>query len=104
VQSQLLTALEVIADDPRYLPSYANIDQVVISQDGSQAQVIGKVIVDDNKTTASQIKLLVVGYDRDGSIVGLRNWESSGEIQFDLTVFSLSGAIDHVTALTEARP
>jgi LysM repeat protein len=103
-QSRLLSALEVVEDDPRYLKSQADIDQVVISQDGSQAEVSGEVNLGNNNSLPSQVWALAVAYDANGNIIGSRKWESAGETQFAITVYSLAGAIDHVMVLTEARP
>jgi hypothetical protein len=104
VQSRLLSALEVIEDDPRYLQSRAEIDQVVINQDGSQAEVSGEVNLGDDNSVPSQVWALAVAYDANGNIIGSRKWESTGETKFSIIVYSLSGTIDHVEVLTEARP
>jgi hypothetical protein len=47
---------------------------------------------------------LAVAYDSDGNIVGARKWKSAGEKEFEFTVFSVAGAIDHIEMLSEARP
>jgi LysM repeat protein len=103
-QSRLLSALDVVEDDPRYLKSQADIDQVVISQDGGQAKVSGEVNLGEYNSMPSQLWALAVAYDANGNIIGSRKWESAGEKKFAITVYSLAGVIDHVVVLTEARP
>lgn len=103
-QSQLLSALEVVEDDLRYLKSQAEIAQVAISEDGSQAELKGEVNLGDYNSVPSQVWALAVAYDVNGDIVGSRKWESTGETNFVITVYSLAGEIDHVKVLTEARP
>jgi hypothetical protein len=57
-----------------------------------------------NSPTLSQLWVLAVAYDANGNIVGARKWKSAGEKEFEFTVFSVAGAIDHVEMLNEARP
>ncbi len=103
-QVELLSALTVAADDPRYIDSQVQLDQVEITADGSGAAVRGQVLLPENAPALSQLWLLAVAYDAEGNIVGERKWKSAGETEFDFTVYSLSGAIDHVEVLSEARP
>lgn len=103
-QSQILSGLAVASDDPRYLDLDANVQRVEISTDGKQAVVSGEVVLPNDIPQPSQLWALIVAYDSIGNIVGSRRWESSGEAQFKLPVYSIAGRIDHVEVLTEARP
>jgi LysM repeat protein len=104
VQSELLSGLAVAAGDTRYIDLKAKVGKVEISHDGSQVDVIGDVILTDDTPALSQLWVLAVAYDAEGDIVGARKWKSGGETQFEITVFSLGGMIDHVEVLLEARP
>jgi hypothetical protein len=99
-----LTALAVAADDIRYLDLPVQADQVVISEDGGQATVIGEVSIPEGMPAPSQLWVLAVAYDATGEVVGARKWESRGETSFEITVFSLGGSIARVEVLIEARP
>lgn len=48
--------------------------------------------------------VLGVAYDADGKVVGVRRWESEGELAFDFWIYSLGPAISDVRVLVEARP
>ncbi|PWB53270.1 MAG: hypothetical protein C3F13_09885 [Anaerolineales bacterium] len=102
-RSELLSALIVNGADERYLDPQVNIDQVVIDPDGSEATLSGNVLLPEG-STLSQLWLLAVAFDADGNILGMRKWKSAGETEFDFTVYSLAGAIDHIEVLAEARP
>ena len=88
----------------RYIDSQVELDAVEITPDGSGAAVRGQVLLPENAPPISQLWLLAVAYDAEGNIVGERKWKSAGETEFDFTVYSLAGAIDHVEVLSEARP
>ncbi len=104
VQSELMSGLAVAADDARYIDLQTKVGMVEISPDGSQADVTGDVIVTDDTPALSQLWVLAVAYDAEGDVIGARKWKSGGETQFEITVYSLGGMIDHVEVLVEARP
>lgn len=101
---ELLSGIVVAADDTRYLDLDAKVDQVDISTDGRQAMVRGEILLPDGVSVPAQLWAMIIAYDVNGNIIGGRKWESRGETQFELPVFSLAGTIDHVEVLTEARP
>jgi LysM repeat protein len=103
-QGELVSGLEIADDDPRYVDMQVEISQVEISASGKQARVSGEVVMEVATTEPSQIWVLAVAYDTAGSVIGARKWESSGDKQFIINVFSLGGSIDHVNVLVEARP
>jgi LysM repeat protein len=104
VKSEVLSGLAVAVDDTRYIDLQAEIGKLEISKDGSLAVVSGDVVAAEDTPSFSQLWILAVAYDAKGNIIGARKWKSGGETQFEITVFSLGGKIDHVEALVEARP
>src|SRR4030042_1841468 len=91
---ELLSGIVVAADDPRYLNLAAKVDQVEISTDGRQAMASGEVLLPDGVPVPAQIWIMIIAYDLNGTLIGGRKWESSGETQFTLPIFSLAGLID----------
>ena len=102
--AELLSGFAVATEDTRYLDLEVNVEKVEISADGKQAVVSGEVILPDDKTVPSLLWALAVAYDSNGNIIGARKWESTGEAQFGLTIYSVAGMIDRIEVLTEARP
>jgi hypothetical protein len=103
-QGEVLSALTVAANDPRYIDLNVKVDTVDINTEGGGATVKGTVVMPDNSPALSQLWVLAVAYDANGNIVGSRKWKSAGEKEFEFAVFSVAGAIDHVEMLCEARP
>jgi hypothetical protein len=103
-RSEVISALEVAADDTRYLNLEVETGKVEINPDGEQAVVSGEVILPEDVPIPSQVWVLAVAYDGSGDIVGARKWKSAGETHFVITVYSLEGMINHVEVLTEVRP
>jgi len=103
-QSQLLSGLLVASGDARYLDLQPDFSPITISPDGRQAMVSGNFVLPEGTQTLSELWVLAVAYDSNGAIIGARTWKSTGETQFEITVYSLAGTIDHVDVLTEARP
>jgi len=104
VQAEQLSGIAVSTDDQRYLVLEVNITKSVISPDGRRTEVSGEVILPEDNSTPSQLRVLVVAYDSIGNVIGARKWESTGDTKFDLSVYSMAGAIDYVDVLTEGRP
>jgi LysM repeat protein len=103
-QGEILSGLAVPDGDTRYLDLEASVQSVDISSDGIQAMVTCEVVLPNGMPQPAQLWVLLVAYDSNGNIVGARRWESMGETQFELPVYSIAGQIDRVEALTEARP
>ncbi len=128
-QSEPLTALGVAADDPRYLEASAEVQTVEIDPAGLKGKVQGELMLPFTGLPASQIWLAAVGYDVDGSVVGVRKWEArlspmeedllstdpltltiasspapATSLPFEITVYSLGPPIVRVEVLVEARP
>ena len=100
---KVLSGFIVDAMDTRYLDLDTNVEEVVISADGRQVEARGEVIIPDGGPKPSQLWVMILAYDTSGKIIGARKWELSGGTEFNLTVYSLGGIIDHVEVLTEAR-
>jgi LysM repeat protein len=103
-QGKVLSGFILDAEDTRYLDLNTNVEQVATSPDGSQATVRGEVILPVDTPMPSQLWAMILAYDMGGKIIGSRKWESSGETEFNLTVYSLGGIIDHIEVLTESKP
>ncbi len=110
VSGELVTALPVAEDSQRYLQVDVKQPRVDISADGLSAQVGGRVALAGAGRPAASVWLLAVAYDAAGNMVGVRRWENPAglapgdEVEYDLQVYSLAGAIKRVETLLEARP
>ena len=109
-QVQVLSAIRLMADDPRYLPAALQNTQVQVDWSGLSAQARGQVWLPEDSKPAASVWVAAAAYDRDGSVVGVRRWESSGglaageTLPFALSVGSVGGAIQRVDFAVEARP
>ncbi|MGZ6347329.1 MAG: LysM peptidoglycan-binding domain-containing protein [Anaerolineales bacterium] len=109
IQVQVLTATRLLPGDVRYLP--VNVENTLVTLDsfGRTAQVTGQVLF-SGSGTAKTTWVLGIAFDADGTVVGLRRWESklvlsaNSPISFDFLVSSVGPAIDRVDFLVEARP
>jgi LysM repeat protein len=109
--SSLLSAIPVSADDQRYLMADVEIDNILISTDGRQANVSGSVVLEPDQPNAGTVWVSAFAYDSQNNIVGIRKWVSTdilselGErINFNMDVYSLGFPINYVEVLTEVRP
>lgn len=103
VQSQLVTASIIKDGDMRYLDAQVSNKQIVLSPDNKSAIVSGKVNLTDESLEPSQLWVLGIAYDLSGNIIGMHKWESSGDLDFEFTIYSLSSLIDRVELIVEAR-
>ena len=109
IRVDILTAIPLLPGDARYLP--VNLEDTLVKVDvaGRTAQCSGKVILTGSGAIKS-LWVLATAYDGAGNVVGVRRWESpmglAGEssVSFDLEVYSVGPAIDHVDFLAEAIP
>jgi hypothetical protein len=82
---------------------------VTISEDGARAEISGTAVIPEESTGARYLWINATAFDRDGKVVATRRWEgdsafSAGEqAAFELTLYSLGGAIDRVEILAEAQ-
>jgi LysM repeat protein len=109
-QAQLLSALGVAADDPRYLKAEVQLSQQTIDPGGSQARLQGQVKLPAGSQPANTVWVLAVAYGESGEVVGFRKWEAptklapGASLPFDITVYSLGPPIQKLDVLVETRP
>jgi hypothetical protein len=109
LQVQVLTAVSLGPDDPRYLPARIDNTSMQINQEGYLAQVSGQVSLSADSKAATQVWVAAVAYDEDGRVVGVRRWEGGGmqagtSIPFNFAVSSVGAEINAVEFAVEARP
>jgi hypothetical protein len=109
VSAEVDFLLPVMPDDKRYL-DVELIDQVVaVSDDGGRADISGTAVIPEDGTDARYLWINATAFDLDGHVVATRRWGderalSAGEqAVFNLTLYSLGGAIDRVEILAEAQ-
>ena len=108
-QVQILTAIRLSPNDPRYLPAAVNNTLVQIDADGHFASITGEVRLPAESNAATQTWVAAVAYDESGRVVGVRRWEGGGiqpggSLSFEMTVASLGGVLTRVEFAVEARP
>lgn len=110
--SSLLTAL-TSADNGRYLDTQLENEKVMISADGLSATVSVDIRLKPDDAKAHRLWVVAVAYDEQGQVVGMRRWENSsgqvlqnGAVPLPVTVdlYSVSGSINKVSLMAEARP
>ena len=108
-QVQILTAIKLLPNDPRYLPAVVNNTLVQVNAEGHSAQVNGQVLLHGDKA-ATQVWVTGTAYDEAGRVVGVRRWDAQagisagGSIPFEFMLSSLGGRIARVEFAVEARP
>jgi len=109
-QVELLEAVRLSSNDPRYLKAGLQNLFVSIAWDGLSANVMGQVLLLMNQRPANSIWLVAFAYDKTGHIIAYRRWEWNGSLQpgtsqaFNTTIFSIGPSIDHIEVLVEVRP
>lgn len=111
VDAEILTALPIPEDTPRYLEAQVEDLHQTIAPDGLGVTLEGHVLLAPGITQpAQQVWVLGVAYDATGQVVGVRRWESTvplapGErLSFRLLVYSAGPPIARAEAWVEARP
>jgi len=107
-QVQILTAVRLSPNDPRYLPATVNNTLVQIDGDGHFASITGEIRLPADSKTATQTWVAAVAYDENGRVVGVKRWEGEeiqpgGSLSFEMTVASLGGVLTRVEFAVEAR-
>jgi len=106
-QVQILTAVQLQVDDPRYLPAAIMDTDIQIAE--HSARVSGQISLPADANAAARVWVAAVAYDEYGRVAGVRRWEGGGiqpggNLPFDLTVAGLGSAIKTVELFVEARP
>jgi LysM repeat protein len=108
-QVQVLTAIRLLPNDERYVPSTITNTLVQVNEDGHHANVSGLVLSQSQDRAASQVWVAATAYDDAGRVVGVRRWEwesgiaAGGSIPFEFMISSLGGKIARVEFAVEAR-
>jgi LysM repeat protein len=104
IQAELLTAVEIAADDLRYLDwQLADLSVVIRGDTTREARITGTIEQPVGSSMPSQIWVAAVAYDLENRAVGMRKIDISGNLTFEMTVYSLGGPIERVEILTELR-
>jgi LysM repeat protein len=110
-QAQILTAIQIQPNDPRYLPVTLQKTSVQMDASGLTAHVSGQVVLAASSSGAAKlIWVAATAYDASGGVVGVRRWESTtslsagGSLPFSFMVSSMAGTILRVEFAVEARP
>lgn len=102
--AQLFTAYWLPENEAHYIEIEAlDFDWDPIDDAKLGAYVQGQIDLKGNIQPQS-VWVLGVAYDASGNVVGVRRWESEGELVFDFWVYSLGPQISDVRVLVEARP
>jgi len=109
-QVQVLTAIQLLPNDERYIPATINNTLVQVNADGHSAQVSGMVLSQSQTSVANQVWVAGTAYDESGRVIGVRRWESNGglsaggNLSFEFLISSIGGKIARVEFAVEARP
>ena len=110
-QVQILTAIQIQPNDPRYLPATLQNTSFKVDSSGLTAQVNGQVVLPASSSKpAKLIWVAATAYDESGRVIGVRRWESTSALSagsslpFSFMVSSIAGAISRVEFAVEARP
>ncbi len=83
--------------------------QTQIEADGLSAVAAGTVSLAEKQVEPAQLSVLLVAFGTDGSVVGLRRWDtlnpprSDQPLKFEVQVYSTGRPIQRVDVYTEAR-
>ncbi len=105
---QIVSALPLAADDPRYVTVQIENTVTEIAPPGKWAVVSGQVALGEGGTEARWCRVLAVAYDEAGHVIGLRWWDSPAplspgdEAEFSFTVYAVAGRIAQVALFAEA--
>lgn len=111
-RAELLSALQVQPGTGRYLAVELTTLPAEIVPGGGSVRVAGEVSllpVEALPAPQAEVWVAVLAFDARGQPVGLRRWEApqpypaGSQVPFELEVFSLGAAVDHVQVFTEAR-
>lgn len=109
-QVQILTAIQLLPNDARYIPATINNTLVQVDAEGHSAQVSGLIVSQSQSSAANQVWVTATAFDGEGRVVGVRRWESNaslpagGSLPFQFLVSSVGGRIARVEFAVEARP
>lgn len=124
-KADLVSVLPLPEEDHRYLKVSIELLQEQISPHGLQGTISGNLSLADGQDPATSIWLVLIAYDDEGTVVGVRKWEAYSldlenipaqalvlekpldvgeKLPFEITVYSLGPQIANIDILVEARP
>jgi len=104
-QVQLLSAMP---GGSAYLPVMLSNTSAQMDWSGKTAKVSGQIYLPNESIAATQVWVAAIAYDKNGTVVGVRRWESGalqsgGSLNFDFSVSSVGGDIEAVEFAVQAR-
>jgi LysM repeat protein len=103
-QGQVLTGFWLPNGDEHYLelgPLDFNWTPDAATQLAAHVQGLAHL---KGEEAAQSVWVLAVAYDASRRVVGVRRWESGGDLEFDFWVYSLGPEISDVQVVVEAQP
>lgn len=110
VTAELDFYLPVMPDDARYLTVGILDESVAFNEEGDVATVTGMLTLSAELRDARYTWVSATAFDAEGRIVAVRRWDAENplmagdELPFEITLYSLSGAIERVEWMAEAQP
>lgn len=109
VGADLVNVLPVQNGTARYLPVTIENQSVQVAGDQLSAEIKGNLVLSIAPPNARQVWVAAAAYAADGSLVGVRRWESPKELgstplPFSFLLYSVSEKIARVNVMAEARP
>ena len=106
----MLSAVPVSDAELRYRDVEVRVTSKMVVPDGLSIVVRGELeTIAGDKETEVRIRLLLIGFDQIGDVVGFRIWERAsttrlGETDaFECAVYSFGGRIERFKVMAEAR-
>jgi len=109
-QADLSTALPLEPGSNRYYQINIDVEKTEIAPTFGDVEGVITLTGEEGNALANQVWVAALAFDAEGSIVGLRKWESTAQISpgdalsFQITVYSLGPSIAEIQVLGEARP
>jgi LysM repeat protein len=109
ISAQVDFLLPVMPDDQRYLDVEILDQSVTLSEDGEIAEVTGTLSLPEDQPDAQYVWVSATAIDHEGHVVAVRRWDNDDQltagskISFELTLYSMAGAIDRVDLVVEAQ-
>ena len=101
----MVSALPLADPNNRYPAGEIRDESVTIQSGGKTASAKGIIRLEDAQATAARVWVLAAAFDEQGSLVGVRRWESASginagqEIPFEMLVYSSAAHIARVIAV-----
>jgi LysM repeat protein len=109
-EAELISVIPLNQTNQRYLQTDLRIAKIDYSQDGNTSTIMGSVSFPPEQPDVGEVWVSVFAYDAQDEIVGIRKWvadeitESTNDVDFRISVYSLGNPIETVDVLVEARP